>query len=746
MKLSEPTLSDKSIVAKSLKLVTICIAIGFHAFGQSSQEQIKSTEIPRIASDSEIHLDGFVNETIWLNIPAISDFVMREPIEGGEPTERTEVRLAYDRENLYMAVILYDSDPTGIKAFLKKRDEDVETEDSFTWFFDTYLDKRNAYIFSINPLGLKSDALLSTGQGSSVNKNWDGIWELKTQIGTFGWSAEIKIPFRTLNFDSNSDTWGVNFRRIIRRKNEEVLWTGYKLNQGIERPQDGGILLGLTGISQGIGLEAKPYASLQNEKIAEEDDKYKFESGFDINYNITSNLKASFTLNTDFAETEVDDREINLTRFPLQFPEKRDFFLEGAGIYAYAPRSGINPYFSRSIGLRDGKPIPIKYGARILGRMGNLDMALLQVHTGKKDTLNPEDFTVIRLKQNIGRESTIGVYYTRRATKDGDLLADPVQDRHTLAADLEWSTSSFLKNKNLQFQAFLATHNSDSPVDDNTNLWDRSSRGLRLNFPNRPWFAHCSYREFGTGYDPAVGFNRRNGLRRVEPAIGYSPIFEKSTLIREVTWRVLYQNLWDLDFKLLTQILRLLLGDIRLESGERISFQLTRNLERLEEDFDILRDESIIIPVAKYINWTLDVQLSSAPYRKIVGDLQFRRGGFWSGNRTVYEIGATVRPLAGLNVSLDYVHTDVSLEEGSFQTNLFELEGGYDITPEVSIASILQYDNLSKELGMNHRFRWIITPGSDIFLVFNHNWLRESEDFRLVERSSVLKANYTHRF
>lgn len=734
-------------VLKVRLLLILMAFLAFPAFTQTNTEaEQKTIVIKRLEDNQTIRLDGIINEAFWLNMEPISDFVMKVPIEGGQPTERTEVRIAYDRENLYMAVILYDKEPEKIKAFQKKRDEDIETEDSFTWIFDTYLDKRNAYLFSTNPLGLRNDALLTTGQGSSINKNWDGIWDLKTNIGDYGWSVEVKIPFRTLNFGKNQDTWGINFSRIVRRKNEEVLWMGYRLRQGIDRPQDAGLLTGLIDISQGIGLEAQPYGIIRTEKIGDNPSETSTNAGLDINYNITPNLKASLTFNTDFAETEVDDRQVNLTRFPIQFPEKRDFFLEGAGIYSYAPRSGINPFFSRRIGLRNGRPIPIRYGARILGRVGNLDMAVLQVRTGEKGGFNAEDFTVARFKQNIGKESTIGLVYTRRSTEDGDQLQNPLQDRHTFGTDLQLNTSTFLKDKNLQFQAFFAFHNPASPIDDESDFWNRTTRGFRLNFPNRPWFAHCSYREFGDAFDPAVGFNQRNGLRRVEPAIGFSPIFEKSRLIRQITWRILYQNLWDLDFKLLTQILQLRLADILLESGESISFQLIRNYERLQRDFDILRDESIIIPIDEYITWTLNIRLSSATFRRVVGFVDFRKGGFWSGNRTRWQLGAILRPFSGLNLTADFTRSIVDLEEGDFTADLLKLEASYDITPDLSIASILQFDNLSNVLGMNHRFRWIIRPGSDVFIVYNHNWVKDLSDYRLLDRAVVLKANYTHRF
>ncbi len=729
-------------------LIFLSISFYFTVLSAQAPDQAveKSIAISSIPEGTKLNIDGKIDETFWASVEPVSDFVMRVPVVGNAPTERTEVKIAFDKENIYMAVTLYDSNPSGIKAFQKSIDADVDLEDSFTWFFDTYYDKRNAYLFAITPLGVKTDGLVSAGQGSSVNLNWDGIWDLSTNITAEGWVAEIKIPLRTLNFDPNNDKWGINFRRIIRRKNEEAYWTGHKLNQNINRPQDGGKLTGISGVSQGLGLEAVPYSTVRNTEVAGQESDYKVTAGIDVNYNLTSNIKASVTVNTDFAETEVDDRQINLTRFPLQFPEKRDFFLEGAGIYSFAPRSGINPYFSRRVGLNEGRQIPINYGTRILGRVGNLDMAILNVGTRKQGDLESENFTVTRLKQNIGSESTIGLIYTRRSTKNGEDLTDPLQTRHTYGADIQLNTSSFLTNKILQFQAFFVFHNPESPLDVGSSLLDKSSRGFRINFPNRPWFGHCSYREFGTGYDPAVGFNRRNGFRRIEPNIGFRPNFPKSDVVRFISMSVLYQNLWDLDFSLLTQNLRLQPLELQFESGDGFQIRFTRNYERLQRDFDILRDGSIIIPMAEYANWIFDFRASTASFRNVVGQFEYRNGGFWSGNREIIELGLTLRLIPGLNMESSYVKTNVDLEEGMFSTNLFRFQVNYDISPQVSISSTIQYDDLSTVLGMNHRFRWIITPGSDLFFVYNQNWFREAGEYQFIDRSNILKANYTHRF
>ena len=732
----------------SIYSLLICLT-SFPLLGQSDLPP-KSIQAHRIET-GDIILDGQPAEPFWQDIEGVGGFLMQEPVEGGQPTEKTVVKIAYDQNNLYLAVICYDSQPDGIKSFQMRRDASLETDDRFRWILDTYLDGRNAYFFEINPRGLMSDGLLSIGQGTTLNANWDGIWRPWTHIGPEGWSAEIRLPFRTLNFDPASTTWGINFQRTIRRKNEELLWSGHKRNQGLIRPQNAGRLIGLQNISQGLGLEVVPYAKVEHKRIAKTgldtySNEVKADGGLDINYNLTSGLRASATINTDFAETEIDNRQVNLTRFPLFFPERRDFFLEGANIYQFAPRSGIYPYFSRKIGLDSGDPVPINYGARVIGRVGKYELAAQQVRTRSTGNLPAEDFSVLRLKRNFFKESSFGAVYTRRHTKGGKLLPEPLQDRHTLGLDLALNTSSFLGNKNLQFQAFTVIHNPHTPGDDSTGVWDRSTRGIRLNFPNEPWSAAVSYREYGDFYDPPVGFNRRRSFRRVEPQFRYSPLIEKSRIIRELTWGARFEHLMSLEWEKLTQNIGITPLGIRFESGDELEMEVTRNFERLLRDFDILGDASIVIPVGDYTNWIYEFEMGTASFRKWVYDLELTAGGFWSGSRTTLENTVTARVSPGVNLSAVYVHTQVNLDEGRFDTNLFRLIGNIDLTPFISISSNIQYDDLSQKLGMNNRFRYTITPGSDIFIVYNHNWVDIENRFRTTSNTEVMKARYTHRF
>ena len=721
-------------------------------FGLKAKSDNKKKSIEAFSIETEdIKLDGKLDESFWNSISGISDFLVQEPIEGGIPTENTVIKIAYDNKYLYIGAIFYDSDPEGIKAFKMRKDAPLNTDDRFMWILDTYLDGRNAYFFEINPRGLMGDGLLSIGQGRSLNKDWDGIWRPWTHIGDYGWSAEIRIPFHTLNFDPKISSWGINFQRTIRRKNEEILWTGHKRNQGIFRPQDAGLLIGLENISQGLGLELVGYGKAEASKVEKDlGEGYikngNIDAGLDINYNITPGLKASLTLNTDFAETEVDDRQINLTRFPIRFPEKRDFFLEGANIFRFAPSSGVYPYFSRRIGLQSGNPVPISFGGRFIGKIGKVEVAAQQVRTRETDFIDSEDFSVIRVKQNFLKESSIGILYTRRHTNKGKDFVPPLPDRNTLGVDLSLNTSTFLKNQNLQFQAFAILHNPNSLDNTDKNVWDRSARGLRFNFPNDPWSGSLSYREFGVFYDPAVGFSRRNSFRRVEPRIRFSPILEKSPIIRELQWELSFENLMSLGWKKLTQNIRLTPLSIRFESGDEISYQFIRNFERLEYNFNILGDNSIIIPIGNYTNWSHQIEIETANHRKIVYELELISEGFWSGKRTEYQNNLTIRPLEGINLSFGYIYSKVNLKEGNFKTNLIRILGDFDFSPFISFSSNVQYDDISKQIGMNNRFKYTLTPGSDIYFVYNHNWIGDKGKYITSSMLGTTKITYTQRF
>ncbi len=721
-----------------------------------------------LTGQARIDLDGSVNEEVWSTAVPITDFTQQEPVEGGTPSERTEVRIVFDEDNLYIGAIVYD-DPEGIMAYQRQRDAGLGTDDRFMWILDTFLDGRTGYFFEINAAGLMGDGIMTGGGGrfGGINKSWDGIWEARTAQRPDGWSAEIRIPFRTLNFNPELDTWGINFQRTIRRRNEEILWRGWLRNQGLFRPVYAGRVTGLNGMSQGIGLEARPstVASWKNIPGASEETTYPRDISLDINYSVTSSLRASFSLNTDFAEVESDDRRVNLTRFPLRFPERRDFFLEGSGVFSFAPRSGPSPFFSRNIGISSGQQVPIDYGTRVTGQVGRFEVGFYQIGTGSHSYLDDglptaiqsEDFTVARAKRRIFEQSAIGAIYTRRST-----AADPSgfapDNRHTAGVDLALNSRSFLGDNNAEFEAFLVWNSNPDPTED-LGFGDLSAHGFRFNFPNDLWSGHISYRQFGDDYRPAVGFVTRNDFRRVEPRIGFSPRPESIDWIRRFNFSVQFRNLTELGTGVLEEReWDFNVFSVDFESGDNISFSAKRTYEFLDNGFEI-RDGVDIEP-GEYTTWEYSIRGRASQRRPISAGGGITKSQFWNGDRTNYNIRASFRPNPGISFSTNFQYNDVKLPQGAFTASVYELSGQWNPSPWVSYTNQVQYDDVSEIVGLFARLRWIVRPGNDVYLVYTHNWQsqlvdpldpidpldRQRKDLVTISRGASIKAAYTYRF
>lgn len=729
----------------------------------SVQDSIRSQPVMTAArlSPSAIRLDGRLRETAWQTTSGTTQFTQQEPIEGGTPSAQTRIQVLYDDTALYIGATLRYEDRDNVVARKLRRDAGLGSDDRLMWILDTYDDGRTAYFFEINPAGLRGDGLLSTGQGTNINKSWDGIWDVETHRTAFGWTAEIRIPFQSLQFDPQRTAWGFNVQRTIRRKNEEILWAGYPRDEGLFRPRFAGTLQGLTGLSQGLGLEVTPFGLSTADRSwasGSASTDVSVDAGGEIAYALTPTLRSALTVNTDFAEVEVDQRRVNLTRFPLFFPEKRDFFLETSDIYEFAPRSSQYPFFSRRIGLVDGTPVPILAGLRLGGRLGRYNVGVLQVRTREKSgvpadslTLPPEDFTAARLSRHFGEENEIGVIYTRRATHSeavdagNDRYFERFQDRHTLGVDLSLGTSTFLGDKNLQFQAFFVGHNAPLRRD-TSSLGQRTTRGLRINYPNDPWFAHTSYREFGTAYDPAVGFVFRRGFRRLQPTIGYQPSLEGSNVIRRLGFDLSAEYLTDLALQPQTVSLNATPLEVQFESGDFVGLRLSRDFERLQAPFDILGTDSIVLPAGTYATYSGSIRGRTARYRVLSGDARLQHGGYWSGTRTRLSTGLTVRPLLGVSVGADWTYTQADLREGTFHTHVVRVDGSLDLSADLALTTQVQYDNLSDRLGLFTRLRWIVEPGSDLFLVYRRNWRALDRRLTPLAGTATAKLTYSIRF
>ncbi len=726
-------------------------------------------EAAALPVEVRIDLDGRMDEAIWQTANPITDFSQQEPVEGGVPSERTEIRVVFDEDALYIGAVLY-GDPANILAYQRQRDASLRTDDRFMWILDTFLDGRTGYFFEINPAGLMGDGILTGsgggwggggGGGGGGGKAWDGIWEARTAQRDDGWSAEIRIPFRTLNFNPDLDSWGINFQRTIRHRNEEILWRGYRRNEGLFRPVHAGRLTGLRNLSQGLGLEARPSAVTTWKNVPGNTDPTTFPSdvSLDVNYSVTSSLRASASINTDFAEVESDERRVNLTRFPQRFRERRDFFLEGSGVFSFAPRSGPTPFFSRRIGLRSGQQVPIQYGTRLTGQAGRYELGFYQIGTAAHSffdegsladvSIPRETFTVARMKRSIFEQSTVGAIYTRRAAAPG-AEGLVVADGHTVGIDAQLNTRHFFGDKRLEMEAFFVWNSNPDPTVDRS-LNDLTARGLRLNFPNDIWTAHISYREFGDDYRPSLGFVPRNGFRRVEPRIGWAPRPQSIAWIRQLDFAVQFRNLTNIDTGVLEEReWQFDVFGIDFESGDNIEIEATRVREFLDYGYEV--SDGIDILPGDYTTWEWGLRARTAGHRRVSMFGGVNRGGFWDGDRTRMNVRASFRPNPGVSISTNFEHNAVSLPRGDFTADVYEIEGEWNPNQWVSVTNQIRYDNDSDIVGLFARLRWIVRPGNDVFLVYTHNWrnlgldILSDRDLITLSRGSAIKANYTYRF
>ena len=716
-------------------------------FPQSNADSEKRAIITKQISENKIEIDGLLNEPEWKMVLPAKDFIQRDPIQGSPATEKTEVYVIHDKENLYIGAILFDSNPDGILAYQKRRDQSLRTDDRFMWILDTFLDGRTGYFFEVNPAGLLGDGLIIGGDSYwGINKDWNGIWDARVVVIPEGWSVEVVIPFRTLNFDPNLDTWGINFQRTVRRKNEDMKWEGFERNKKITQPIHAGYLKGLKNLTQGNGLEFKPYFSLKNQEMNMVKDNFN-DIGFDVSINITSGLKASLTYNTDFAEAEVDQRRVNLTRFPLRYAEKRGFFLEGAGVYSFSPRNDVTPFFSRRIGLSDGEQIPINYGGRLSGQIGNYEIGVIQAQTNSKGDIAGENFTVARVKRAFFKQSYFGLVYTDRSSRTMEPDSNEL-DQSLFGADLELKTSEFMGDKNLQFQTFFVHHTAPYSEPE-LSISDLSVRGFRITYPNDIFRSHVSYREFGNNYNPAVGFGRRNGFKRIQPSFSYHPRPERYDFIRQVEFGIQYEFMTDLENKMLKKQTTITPFNIRFESQDQLSAKIVSLIEYLDKPFTIYED--ITIPIEEYSSEELQVKFETSEKRMLSTEFEYQTGDFWNGQKQTIKTQISVKPFSGFNIQTEYEKNTVKLSGKSFNTELYNFELGIYPTPRTAIFSNLQYDNVSDALGLFAKLQHTIRPGSDFYLVYTHNWISLSDqifdfDLMTVSKVSSLKINYSLRF
>jgi hypothetical protein len=679
-------------------------------------------------------INGHMDEAVWQQAVIVNEFYQREPKEGAPVSERTEFFICYDSHNLYMGFKCWD-DPEKITAKEMARDVSLGNDDRVQVILDTYLDHRNAYWFQIGPRGSIGDAIVSEN-GAILNKQWDGLWEGKARITDWGWEAEIAIPFKTLGFDKNSSQWGMKLIRNIVNKLETDYWPVANVNSAKFQVSDSGILDGLEGITQGIGLDISPYLVTGMNTKKGTDTDYKLTGGVDLFYQITPSLKSSLTVNTDFAETEVDDRQINLTRFNLLYPEKRDFFLDGANYFQFGLQSDdspvanrIIPFFSRRMGLDlSGKPIPIQYGGKLTGQIDSWNLGMMYMKDDREDGIS--SFTATRVSKNIGGQSSVGLIGTY-----GNALND---NRNMVAGfDVKLISSTFHKNKNIGLILF-------GLKSDTKNLnSDDKSWGAQFMYPNDFLNIYAGHLEIEKNFVAGMGFVPRTNIKESYAEVQIGPRPKKGPVLQvhtgaEIDYIRTFENILE------TREIHLNPLSIRFRSGEVIEYSLKNQYEYLERDFNIFED--YIIPKGKFQWWTNIFSLTTKGSRNLWGTAGYNFGDFYNGKRNDLTLGANWKISVPFFVGGKFTRNHIDLPEGDFSALIYQVNANILFSPDITLYSYFQYDNASNSLGWQSRFQWIVKPGNEIILAWTSGFKKPQSRFILDESALRLKLKYNIRF
>ena len=709
---------------------------------QQADRSVVDTPVARARRTTEnIRIDGRLDEAAWQTADEIGPLRQREPLENADASEQTSVRVLFDNNALYIGVICRDRSTNAVVSTQLTRDADLDVDDRITIVIDPFFDHRNGFFFQVNPAGARADGQVSNNS-ERLNPDWDGIWNAAARISDEGWIAEIEIPFKTLRFKPGQTVWGFNVERQIKRRQETDRWAAPRQNIWIGNLAEAGRLEGLDGIRQGLGLDVRPYLS-----GGEENSDADVTGGVDMFQNLTPNLNAAVSVNTDFAETEADIRQVNLTRFPLFFPEKRSFFLEGAGVYdvaGLANTTDIRPFFSRRVGLvddinGDSVTVPLRLGVKLSGRESDYNIGVLDVETGSQsDPALPNGFVdrqnlfAARVSRNILEQSWIGGIVTHgNPTGTGA--------NTLIGADARLATSTFRGDQNLSLALYLLG------TDDESSRSRAGAGGFTIDYPNDRWDVSLSWKHIGDRFQPSLGFVPRTGIRKTDLYIAFQPRPERWGIRQfffefEPTYITNLQNRVE-NWRIFTAPF-----NTRTESGEHLEWNYIPEFEHLDAPFEIA--PGIVVPAGSY-QWTrFRTEANSATKRPWVVDAALWWGGFYGGTRRQLELGLTLKPNTHVALSVQSERNDVTLPQGSFYTQILTVRADYNFTPNVSWANLAQYDNESRIAGLQSRFRWILKPGNDLFLVLNRGWYRTLDDPRFepsFDRGSA-KLRYTFRF
>ncbi len=676
-------------------------------------------------SDESIKLDGDLSEAAWQTVTKISNFTQRELNQGEPVTEKTEVAIIYSRNEIHIGIWCYDNEPEKIVAKEMSRDFNWEVDDNFEIIISPFNDNRNGYLFVTNPNGALADVWVGD-EGKDFNKDWNGVWDVAVERNDQGWFAEMVIPFSTLKFKKeSSQVWAINFERNIRRKNEQVLWQGWSRLYELERISQAGKLTGLENIEQKTKIELLPYL-LGGFEFAENNNKTG-KIGGEINFDITPTLKLNFTVNTDFAQVESDRKQINLSRFSIKYPEKRQFFLEGKNYYDMDVGE-TSLFYSRRIGIDQHTSVPIIGGTRFFGKLDKTNIGVMSLQTYASDSVPTTNYSVINVSQDIFKQSSIGIITTQKYSRE--------RYNGVYGANFIYSTSELFGDKNLRVGGSFAA--SDTRVIEevvNSND-DNLSYNMFLTYHNDVIEYDLGYTTIEKGFNPEMGFSNRGNYQKFTTELQFNPRFEKLTSFRNLIFKPI-----EIDYYINNETKET--ESINYEwrpfgfvtkSGEVAELNIQHRYDVPGSDFELI--DSIFIPAGSYWDNRVELQFETFQGRRFVSELKASAGEFYTGQRQGLELSARLNLNRHLNIGIDWQRNFIQLPEISFTTD--ELGGriDYAFNPKLNTSIFAQWNNEDDVVLVNYRINWIPKIGSFFYFVINQAY-ETNNGFKL-ERTTVL--------
>ncbi len=706
------------MIKKILYLTIICI------FAHTLYSNSNNIIIP-LKIKEKIKLDGILNEKVWGSADKISSFTQREPKNGEPSTERTEVAFCYDNEKLYIGVWCYDQNPTQIIRKGMRRDFENWRDDTFSLVLDPYNDKASGYVFIINSNGARRDGILS--KFGNVNYNWNGIWDTEAKLTNEGWFAEIEIPFSTLNFpEKEIQEWGINFKRDIRHKVEEVLWQGWNLNSNVTNLQNAGKIIFNEKISGNSILDIKPYGLIGGEHNRDNNDRILHKIGGDANMSIAQNLKLSLTVNTDFAQVESDELKVNLTRFSMYFPEKRDFFLESNNIFDFnLAEEGGSLFYSRRIGIIINQLVPIVAGGKLIGRIDNTAFGIISIQTDKFEENPSTNSSVIRLEQSIGEKLKIGGMFTS--------LINQSRKNFVYGTDLNYTTNEFMGDKNLIIAGrFAQTNTSDKNNNHNNAI------SLGLVYPNNFIETGLIYTQIQNNFNAELGFVNRTNIKNLSYNLELRPRLNNGIVKNFYFQPISLNSYWtDETNQLESMSLRIVPFGISFSSGDFISININRKYDRLDEGFSITNGFDFGPGTYWFNNYSIEVNtyggrpLTSwlwAQFGKYYDADYLNLYGFWAYNFN-----------ANLNVNASYSLNKLTKNSNEFVDHKITTRIDYSFNPKLGSSLYAQYSDYYDEILINFRINWIPIVGSDLYFVVNQSFSRTNPKWTLENTTIISK-------